>query len=105
MAGQSVCSGCGSEFMSCGVRSLLTKVTRVPALAVSVFGDTTPLELMVMVVDGSAVPPPPLPEPPPVLGADGDELPPPQPALRAAASAAERSLVIRIDIRRIASRY
>ena len=42
ISGQSVCSGCGSDSMSCGRLSLFTKVTRVPAGTVNVFGDTIP---------------------------------------------------------------
>ena len=43
-----MCSGCGSDAMSCTRLSLLTKVTRDPAEMVTVRGDT-PLEVIVMV--------------------------------------------------------
>jgi hypothetical protein len=55
MAGQSVCAGCGSEFISWGLLSLLTNVTRPPAAIVTARGDT-PLDVMVMVaLDGAGV--------------------------------------------------
>jgi hypothetical protein len=48
IAGHAVCSGCGSDAMSCTRLSLLTKVTRDPAAMVTVRGDT-PLDVIVMV--------------------------------------------------------
>ncbi len=42
ISGQSVCSGCGSDSMSCGRLSLLMNVTREPAEIVTVFGETMP---------------------------------------------------------------
>src|SRR5205823_2257100 len=50
IAGQSVCSGCGSESISWIRVSLFTNVTRVPAGIVNVFGDTTPPAAIVIVV-------------------------------------------------------
>ena len=49
MSGQSVCSGCGSDDMSCGGESLLTNVTREPTATVMSRGDT-PADVMVIVV-------------------------------------------------------
>src|SRR5262245_57615370 len=46
---QSVCSGWGSDAISCGRLSLLTKVTRVPGETGKIFGDT-PADVMVIVV-------------------------------------------------------
>ena len=48
IAGQVVCSGCGSDDMSCGRVSLLTKVTRPPAVMVTLRGDA-PALVIVMV--------------------------------------------------------
>src|SRR5262245_54028327 len=57
MGGQSSCVGCGSEFISCGRESLLTKMTREPCGTVIRCG-LTPLFEIVMVkvcVDGTDV--------------------------------------------------
>src|SRR5262245_27304913 len=67
ISGQSVCSGCGFEFMSCGRLSLLTNVTREPAATVTALGDT---RADVIVIVAAPVPPPP-------DGAVGLSLPPP----------------------------
>src|SRR5579862_3067990 len=48
MSGQSVCSGCGSDSMSCESLSLLMNVTRLPWTMVTIFGDT-PLDVIVNV--------------------------------------------------------
>ena len=48
--GQSECSGCGFDTMSCARLSLLTNVTREPIATVIAFGDATPAALMVIVV-------------------------------------------------------
>ena len=49
MSLQLVCSGCGSEFMSCGTASLFTNVTRDPRVTTMSFGDT-PADVIVIVV-------------------------------------------------------
>src|SRR5690349_18787919 len=74
ISGQSVCSGCGFEFMSCGRLSLLTNVTREPAATVMVFGET-PAAVIVIVPATVPPPPPPLPPAPPE-GLLGLSLPP-----------------------------
>src|SRR6266542_7093518 len=50
ISGQSLCSGCGSEFIVWFLESLLTKVTWVPRGTVMFCGQTELLE-MVIVVD------------------------------------------------------
>ena len=67
-SGQSVCSGCGSEFIWCDRLSLFTNCTWLPRATVTVFG-LTPLLVMVMTVapgDGFV---PVLPELPPQAAA------------------------------------
>src|SRR5215207_9749492 len=49
MSVQLVCCGCGSEFMSWPMASLLTKVTRAPRATTMSLGDT-PAAVIVMVV-------------------------------------------------------
>src|SRR5262249_48704162 len=48
IAGQSVCSGCGSDCMSCAMTSLLTNVTWLPRGTVIGFG-LTPVRAIVIV--------------------------------------------------------
>src|ERR1700686_2410558 len=71
ISGQSVCSGCGSEYISCTRESLLTKVTWAPRATVMFLGLTA---LFAIVIVGGSAPPPGdgvgdgeglLPEPPP----------------------------------------
>src|SRR5688572_12008859 len=97
MGGQSVCSGCGSDDMSCGRLWLFTKVTRPPSAMETVAGVTRPSAPMVMVAvaglpPGGGV----------VVGGVGvvgvELLPPPQAAVIAIITAATNpvELVVRI---------
>src|SRR5690349_17454046 len=100
-AGQSVCSGCGFEFMSCGRLSLLMNVTREPAVIVTLLGET-PAEVIVIVAP--TVPPLPLLPPPPVDGLVGLSLPP-QDETRTASAHAPANAEKRVEvIGRISSR-
>src|SRR5512144_1099537 len=68
-AGQSVCTGCGSEAMLCDLVSLLTKVTACPTLTVTLLF-VTPLAAIVIVAPTGGAPLP--------LGVgEVGELPPP----------------------------
>src|SRR5579864_2827568 len=55
ISGQSVCSGWGSEYISCGRESLLTKVTWLPLATVMFLGLTASLAIVIV----GGMPPPP----------------------------------------------
>src|SRR5687768_16912165 len=77
---QSVCSGCGSDVISCGRESLLMKVTRVPRATVMDCGHTALLRIRNVVAFGSVEH---------VRLDDGELELPPQPAANVANTAAE----------------
>src|SRR6185295_1521920 len=80
-SGQSVCSGCGSEVISCARESLLMNVTRVPRGTVRLAGQTALFRIRNVVAGFGMVEQ--------VMFADGAEPElPPQAAVTAAAAAA-----------------
>src|SRR4030095_5415062 len=103
ISGQSVCCGCGSEFISCGRLSLLTNVTRDPGATVTFFGDT-PLAVIVIVAATVPPVPPPPPPPPPEGPVPGLSLPPQADANSASATIEDAAANRCVVIRRISSR-
>src|SRR5215475_2865691 len=65
ISGQSVCSGCGSDAMSCGRVSLLTNRTWLPRGTTTFFGVTALFAMVIVAAAvglGELVDPPPLPQ-------------------------------------------